>query len=130
MKKWKLFIVGFVVLISTIILSILRSSDLTIHISAETVSPNLNIELLLDDQIIYNGEVAPGIYTGKKIVIKNVGIGFHNLKINTIDGEVNYEEESFFLYNKTIVVTYFDESAQSSEPHFYVWKKFGKFLTD
>ncbi len=130
MKRLRLFILLSVVIISTMVLSILRNNDLIIHLSAETMDSNLNIELLFDDKIIYNGKVTSGIYTGKKIVIENVGIGFHSLQINTIGGEVNYEEENFFLYNKTIIVTYFDKSIKSSNPHFNVWKKFGKFLAD
>ena len=76
MKKAKLFVVISVVILSAIVLLTLRSRDLTVHISNQTAGPDLNIELLLDDQVMYNGKVTPGVYIGKKIVIENVGIGF------------------------------------------------------
>ncbi len=120
---------AFIVLL-LIAVFVLRKGDLTIHVIAETSSPTSTIHLQMDDETLFNGEVNSGAYFGEKIEIENMGVGFHTLKIEAVKDGITYQKDDFFLFNRTIIITYFDRPSLEEKPYFDVWRKFGKFLPD
>ncbi|MCW5912953.1 MAG: hypothetical protein KIT62_17920 [Cyclobacteriaceae bacterium] len=126
-KKSAIFYVFIALLLMTVF--VLRKSDLTIHIIAETSAPMSSIRLQIDDETLFDGEVDSGVYFGKKIVVENMGMGFHSLKIEALQDSIIYKKDSFFLFNRTMIITYFDKSS-SEKSYFVVWNKFGEFLPD
>jgi len=126
-KKSVIFYVSIALLLIAVF--VLRKRDLTIHIIAETSTPTSSIRLQMDDETLFEGEINSGVYFGEKIVVKNMGMGFHALKIETLQDSVTYQKDSFFLFNRTMIITYFDKSS-SEESYFDMWSKFGKFLPD
>lgn len=125
-------VIVFCVFIALLIVAVfvLRKRDLTIHVIAETSSPTSSIRLQMDDETLFEGKVNSGVYFGEKVVVENVGIGFHSLEIKAIKDNITYQESRFFLFNRTIIITYFDKSSLEEEPYFDMWSKFGKFLPD
>jgi hypothetical protein len=127
-KKASIFFL-FIALLFIAVL-VLRKKDLTIYIIAESSDAACSIRFKLDDQTLFEGNVNSGVYFGEKIVVEDMGIGFHTLKVEALKDNVIYQKDSFILFNKTIIVTYFDRSSTEKDPYFDIWSKFGKFLPD
>lgn len=69
------------------------------------------------------------MYFGEKIVVEDMGMGFHSLRIEALQDSITYKKDRFFLFNRTIVITCFDKFS-SEEACFDMWSKFGRFRPD
>ncbi len=126
----KIIVFGVSIIVLIVAIFVLRKKDLTIHVMAETSNLTSSIHLKIDNEILFEGEVNSGVYFGEKIVVENMSIGFHSLKVEAVDDNVIYQKDIFFLFNKTIIITYFDKSYLEEKPYFDVWSKFGEFIPD
>ena len=129
MRKTIVFYLLVAFLLTTVLL-ILRKSDLIVHIIAETNNPTSSIRLQMDGRTVFDGRVNSGVYFGEKILIEDVYIGFHSLKIEALEDNVVYQRDGFYLFNRTTIIMYFDKSTSEKRTRFNVWNKFGKFLPD
>ena len=109
---------------------LIRSDDLVIYIVSESAIPRIDMQVKFDDGIIFQDSVTSGAYTGQKLIINNVDVGFHNISVKSNLGKANYAYEKFLFFNKTKILIYEDSSEYSAVPRFWSWDKFGDFRPD
>ena len=108
----------------------LRPKDLTVHIIVESSAPKKLIKLQLNNKIVFKEEVNSGVYWGNKIVLENTDIGIYSVEVEAVEDGILYQKNKFFIFNRTMIITYFDVSALGRQPYFDMWSKFGKFIPD
>ena len=121
-----------------VVLFILRGWDLTIHIIVESANPKGNlIHIQIDEETVFQSEIKSGVYSSEMIVVENVDIGFHILRVEAAYDGIVYEGGVFTLFNQSLIVNYFgkntsefDDLLEEKNPRFFIWSKFGKFLMD
>ena len=126
-----LVIIG--VLVSILVFSsffFLRQDDLIIHLISESKYPKIDFTLKVDGELVFNDSLQSSQYFNEKVVLEDFKIGFHELELSTKLGGVSHVEKKFFLFNKTVVVSFFDNSTKLEKPYIDIWYKFGRFLSD
>ena len=127
-RVYKIFLkIGLSMLILALVL---RKRDLTVVLISESKLPKIDIQMDIDGKTVFSDSLNSWVYLRKKVVIKDVGIGFHEINIKTKLGNASYQIGNFFFFNKTQVINYFDNSAESAKPYFWSWSKFGEFVAD
>jgi hypothetical protein len=104
---------------------------LQIHLVVETSEYQaLDMNLKVNGKLVFNDSVNSGTYFRSSIDVDKVQFGFCNIEVESALGNAKYSNRFFILFNRTIVLEYFNDDGNLGIPHYKGRSMHGSFYPD
>ena len=127
----KLIVKIFSILFVLYLIYLVYRPPLNINLVVETSKyPTLDMILKVNGNLVFKDSVNSGTYFRRSIDVDQIQFGFCDIEVESVLGNAKYSNRFFILFNRTIVLEYFNDTGNLEIPYYKGRSMHGSFYPD